>query len=159
MVYTEKADDPVFDLLLPVVEGLGLSLVELTVSRHKRSVQARFVVFKAGGIGVTDCSAVHRAAQGRLEVAFAGSDIYIEVSSPGIDRTVKNASEFRYYIGLPVRCYVAELSAWVEGVLESADSERLVLSGPDGRRELEYRQIAKAKLDGTAKPPNGDPGL
>jgi ribosome maturation factor RimP len=155
MVYTERADDPVFDLLLPVVEGLGLSLVELTVSRHKRSVQARFVVFKAGGIGVADCSAVHRAAQGRLEIAFAGSDVYIEVSSPGIDRTVKDASEFRYYIGQRVRCYLAELSAWVEGVLESADRERLVLSSPDGLRVLEYRQIAKAKLDGAAKP-HGD---
>jgi ribosome maturation factor RimP len=148
MVYTERADDPMFDLLLPVVEGLGLSLVELTVSRHKRSVQARIVVFKAGGIGVADCSAVHRAAQGRLELAFAGSDVYIEVSSPGIDRTVKDANEFRYYIGLRVRCYLAELSAWVDGVLESADRERLVLSGAKGRMELEYGRIAKAKLDG-----------
>jgi ribosome maturation factor RimP len=148
VVYTERVDDPVYDLLLPVVEGSGLSLVELTVSRHKRSVQVRIVVFKAGGIGVADCSAVHRAAQGRLEIAFAGSDVYIEVSSPGIDRMVKDASEFRYYIGLRVRCYLTELSAWADGVLESADSKRLVLSGAKGRMELEYGRIAKAKLDG-----------
>jgi ribosome maturation factor RimP len=155
VVYTERADDPVYDLVLPVVEGSGLSLVELTVSRHKRSVQVRVVVFKAGGIGVSDCSAVHRAVQARLEVAFAESDVYIEVSSPGIDRTLKDAGEFRLYVGLRVRCYLYESSAWVGGVLESADKERLVLSSEKGRMVLEYGQIAKAKLDGAGSPRAG----
>jgi ribosome maturation factor RimP len=148
VVYTERADDPLYDLVLPVVEGSGLSLVELAVSRHRRSVQARIVVFKPGGVGVADCSTVHRAVQGRLEIAFPGSDVYIEVSSPGIDRTVKDAGEFRHFIGQRVRCYLYDSSAWVGGVLESADREHLVLTGEDGRMELEYRNIAKAKLDG-----------
>jgi ribosome maturation factor RimP len=147
MVYTERAEDPLYDEVLPVVEGCGLSLVEFTVARHKGSVRVRIVVFKTGGIGVADCSAVHRAVQGRLELAFPGSDVYIEVSSTGIDRMVKDASEFRYYIGLPMRCYVRDMSDWVGGVLESADKERLMLAGEDGRRELEYGEIAKARLD------------
>jgi ribosome maturation factor RimP len=155
MVYTERADDPMFDLVRPVVEGLGLALVELSVSRHKGSVQARIVVFKAGGIGVKDCSAVHRAVQARLEVAFAEADVYIEVSSPGIDRTLKAAGEFQLYVGLCVRCYLYESSAWVGGVLESADKERIVLSGKDGRLVLEYGRIAKAKLDGAGSPQTG----
>ena len=129
------------------MEGCGLSLVEFTVARHKGSVRVRIVVFKTGGIGVADCSAVHRAVQGRLELAFPGCDVYIEVSSTGIDRTLKDASEFHHYIGLPVRCYLRDKSDWVGGVLESAGRERLVLAGEDGRRELEYRRIAKAKLD------------
>ncbi|MDR0639261.1 MAG: ribosome assembly cofactor RimP [Spirochaetaceae bacterium] len=147
MVYTERAEDPLYDEVLPVVEGCGLSLVEFTVARHKGSVRVRIVVFKVGGIGVADCSLVHRAVQGRLELAFTGCDVYIEVSSTGIDRTVKDASEFRHYIGVPVRCYLREVSDWVGGMVESADHERLVLAGEDGRRELEYRRIAKAKLD------------
>jgi ribosome maturation factor RimP len=148
VVYTERAEDPLYDEVLPVVEGCGLELVEFTVSRHKGSARVRIVVFKTGGIGVADCSAVHRAAQGRLELAFPGNDVYIEVSSTGIDRTVKDANEFRYYIGLPMRCYLRDGSDWVRGVLESADRERLVLAGENGRRELEYRRIAKARLDG-----------
>jgi ribosome maturation factor RimP len=148
VVYTERAEDPLYDEVLPVVEGCGLSLVEFTVSRHKGSVRVRIVVFKAGGIGVADCSTVHRAVQGRLELAFPGSDVYIEVSSTGIDRTVKDASEFHHYVGLPVRCYLRDLSDWVGGVLERADRKGLVLAYENGRRELEYGRIAKAKLDG-----------
>lgn len=147
MVYTDREGDPLYDALLPVVEGCGLSLIELTVSRHKGSVQARLVVFKAGGIGVTDCSAVHRAVQGRLEVAFPGSDIYIEVSSTGINRVIKDASEFRFYMNRRLRCYVRDASDWVEGTLEEAGRERLVLAGADGAITLEYDRIAKAKLD------------
>jgi ribosome maturation factor RimP len=147
VIYTEKVEDPLYDEVLPIVEGCGLSLVEFTVSRHKGSVRVRIVVFKTGGIGVADCSVVHRAVQGRLELAFPWSDIYIEVSSTGIDRTVKDASEFRYYIGLPIRCYLRDMSDWVGGVLEYADKERLTLADENGRWELEYRRIVKAKLD------------
>jgi ribosome maturation factor RimP len=151
--YTERADDPLYDSLFPVVEGCGVSLIELTVSRHKGSVQARIVIFKAGGIGVADCSTVHRAVQGRLELAFPESDIYIEVSSTGIDRTVKDANEFCHYVGLAVRCYIPGLSCWVEGVLERADKQGIVLVGADGRQEFGFASIAKAKLDGA--PPKG----
>jgi ribosome maturation factor RimP len=150
VVYTEKADDPLYDSLLPVVEGCGLSLVELTVSRHKGSVQVRIVVFKPGDMGVAECSAVHRAVQGRIELAFPGVDVYVEVSSTGIERTLKDAREFRYYTGQTAHCYLRELSGWVSGVVESAGPERLVLAAQDGKRELEYTRIAKAKLEKTA---------
>ena len=147
MVYTEASADPLYLALLPVVEGCGLFLVEFSLSRHKGAVSVRLVIFKAGGVGVTDCSAVHRAIQGRIQLAFPETDVSIEVSSAGISRTIKDAAEFHYYIGQTVRCYVRELSDWVDGILESADTERLTLRCPEGTRTLDYAEIAKAKLE------------
>ncbi|AEF85626.1 conserved hypothetical protein [Treponema primitia ZAS-2] len=140
-----------FETLEPVVRGLGLAIVELALSRHKSSVQVRLVVCKAGGgnVGVDDCSRAHRALLPRLELVFPGQDMYVEVGSPGIDRVIKDGSEFVYYLGRGIKCYRTDISDWTGGILESADEKGVVLKGKDGMTEIVYELIAKAKLDYT----------
>jgi ribosome maturation factor RimP len=139
---------PVFDALEPIARGLKLSLVEIVVSRHKGSTQIRIVVYKNGDVGIADCSAFHRAALPRLELAFPGENMYIEVSSPGIDRLIKDGSEFRHYNGHRVRCYRTDTSAWSSGVLVSSDETGITLEEKGERFTLSYEVIAKARLEG-----------
>ena len=147
MRYTPRGADPLYDSLEPVVRGLGFSLADLGCSRHKGSVQIRAVVCGPGAVGVDDCSRVHRALIPRLELAFPGADLYVEVSSPGIDRLIKDGAEFAYYIGRGVSCYRTDISGWSGGVLESADETHVVLKEQDGMVSLPYEIIAKAKLN------------
>jgi len=130
-----------------VLDGLGFKLIELTVSRHRGSVQVRAVIYNGSAIGTDDCSKVHRAITPRLELAFEGSDIYLEVSSPGIDRLIKDSAEFVHYKGRGVRCYCTNISDWTSGILESADEKGIVLRTKEGAVRLEFDIIAKAKLD------------
>jgi len=145
--YTPREADPVFDAVMPVIQGLGMSLVEVTVSRHKGSTQIRVIIYKTGAIGVDNCSRVHRAILPRLELAFPGEDFYVEVSSPGIDRLIKDKAEFRHYIGRGIRCYSRGNSDWVQGILAAAGDEKITLQGKDGSMDLFFADIAKAKLD------------
>jgi ribosome maturation factor RimP len=151
MRYTPREADPLYDSLEPVARGLGFSLVELSVSRHKRSVQVRAVVYPLPGrgksLGVDDCSRVHHALLPRLELAFPGGGLHVEVSSPGIDRLIRDGSELVHFIGRGLRCYRTDISGWSAGILESADERRVVLRGSTGMLELAYDVIAKAKLD------------
>jgi ribosome maturation factor RimP len=157
--YTPREADPVFDALEPVVRGLGLSLVEAHVSRHRGSVQIRVVIYKGGGgeglphgaVGVDDCSRVHRAIIPRLELAFPGGDIYLEVSSPGVERLIKDGAEFAHYIGRGLRCYRTDTGIWESGVLRAADAEKITLQGKGGTIDLDLNIIAKAKLDHSAE--------
>jgi len=130
-----------------VLDGLGFRLIELAVSRHRGSVQVRAVIYNGSAIGTDDCSKVHCAITPRLELAFGGSDIYLEVSSPGIDRLIKDSAEFAYYKGMGVRCYCTDISDWTAGILESADEKGIVLRTKEGAERLEFDIIAKAKLD------------
>jgi len=130
-----------------ILDGLGFKLIELVVSRHRGSVQVRAVIYNGSVIGIDDCSKVHRAITPRLELAFGGSDIYLEVSSPGIDRLIKDSAEFAYYKGRGVRCYCTDISEWTAGILESADEKGIVLKTKEGAERLEFDIIAKAKLD------------
>jgi ribosome maturation factor RimP len=99
-------------------------------------------------MGIADCSRLHRAALPRLELAFPGRDLYVEVSSPGIDRLIKDGNEFVHYTGRELCCYRTDISGWAEGVLVSSDEEKIVLRGKEGETVLPYTVIAKAKLSG-----------
>ncbi|MCL2184974.1 MAG: ribosome assembly cofactor RimP [Treponema sp.] len=130
-----------------VLKGLKYNLIELTVSKQKGSVQIRAVIYNGRSIGTDDCSKVHRAITPRLELAFPEQNIYLEVSSPGIDRLIKDGIEFGFYTGKPVRCYRNDITEWTRGILESADEKGVVLKTKDGTVVLPYENIAKAKLD------------
>ncbi len=147
MQFSPRRDDPLFDSLQEVVRGLGMSLVELSVSRHKGSVRIHAAVYRKGIVGVADCSKVHHAILPRLELAFPDQDLYVEVASPGIDRTIKDAAEFPLYVGRGVRCFRHDTSDWTAGVVVEADENRVVLRGASGLVELPYAVVAKAKLD------------
>jgi ribosome maturation factor RimP len=79
-------------------------------------------------------------------MAFPGKDLYVEVSSPGIGRVIKDGSEFACYTGRGVRCFRTDISDWYEGILVSCDEEKVVIQGKDGGTEIPYKVIAKAKL-------------
>jgi ribosome maturation factor RimP len=142
--------DEVEALLEPVGRGLELSLVELNVSRHKGSAQVRAVVFKRGGLGINDCAQFHRAITPRLELVFGADDLHIEVSSPGIDREIREGAEFEHYVGCPVACYPAGGPDWRGGVLERVTETFIEIKGKEGMEKLEFADIAKAKLDSKA---------
>ena len=156
-----NAKDPdgiLFESLSPVVNGLGMSLLELSIfrsrgkGRHPGTVRIKAVVYKDGVIGVDDCSRIHQGIIPRLELAFPGQDINLEVSSPGIDRLIKDGSEFAFYTGKSIKCYCTDISDWRTGVLLAADEEKLVLREESGETVLNYETIAKARLNGAVQP-------
>ena len=153
MKYSPREPDPLFDSLEPVLQGLDTRLIDLSVSRRKGrggkpgNVWIRLTVYKEGTVGVEDCSRVHRAVLPRLELAFPGSDLYLEVSSPGINRLIRDGAEFAPFIGKDVACYRLDTSGWSAGVLKSADTEKIALDCGGEELVLPYEVIAKAKLN------------
>lgn len=147
MQFSPRRDDPVEESLREIVEGMGMSLVEYAASRVRGGVQVRVVVYKKDTVGIADCARVHRAAVPRLELAFAGQDLSLEVTSPGIDRVLKDANEFPLYVGRGVRCYRTDVSDWACGIVAEADSERVALRRGGETEEVPYSVVAKAKLD------------
>lgn len=140
--------------LEPVVHGLGYALIELSLYRGGKkagTAQVRLIIGgRAGGgaIGTAELSLIHRAVLPRLEMAMEGADLYLEVSSPGINRLIKDGAEFRHYYGMAVKCWIKGAEDWKHGVLRGSDKEKILLETGEGITELHYETIAKAKLDG-----------
>jgi len=80
----------------PVVIGMGYELVDLQGSNGGRLL--RLFIDKPGGIGLEDCAAVSRQLSRVFEVEGVDYD-RLEVSSPGLDRPLRKASDFERFAG------------------------------------------------------------
>lgn len=137
-----------YEILSPVVEGLGFSIVELNTVNRQDGLHIALVIYSPAGVAVSDCERVHRLAQARMEVAGNIRDVYFEVSSPGINRNIKSADEFAVFTGRRVKILPAEESEWIAGTLVNAGSEGIEIEiNKEAGKKIPYSLIRKAKLD------------
>ncbi len=133
----------------PLVQGLGYSLVELVVFKRQATWHIKAVISGAEGVGIADCTRVHRALLPRLEAILSSQDMYVEVTSPGLDRVLKNAAEFSLFVGKQVKVWNTDISDWETGTVSASDGESVTLTTDKGEVRMPYSKIAKAKLSGT----------
>ncbi len=79
-----------------VADELGLELVEVTLQKESRGKCLCLYVDKDGGITLDDCERFHKLVQPLFE--DVDYDI-MEVSSPGVDRPIKNMRDFERHKG------------------------------------------------------------
>ena len=157
---SKEPEAVLFQSLEPLLHGIRMALIDLNVFHGRRGgVQVKAVVMAAErssvengstDTGIEDCARAHRLIMPRLELAFPGKDISLEVSSPGIDRLIKDGSEFAHFIGRQLRCYRVDISDWTTGILRATDEEKIVLETEGGETILSYNTIAKARLGAAA---------
>ncbi len=159
--YTSLDSVPYYPDCSPLVAGLGYVLVELRVVPQHGIIRVTAVIAcpvsdgSCPPIGVNDCAKVHRVLLPRMEALLNSQDIYMEVTSPGMERLIKNAAEFALFTGRFVRVWDSSVTDWVPGRIKSSDSESLTLeimqtekTGQDQPeiRSIPFARIAKAKL-------------
>ena len=152
MEYKALESFPYYNESKLLVEGLGYALVELRHIPQNGQHQVRAVISRLHkddrqSIGIDDCAKVHRLLLPRLEALIQSTEVYIEVTSPGLERLIKNAAEFAFFIGKQVRLWDLETSDWLPGIVLAANAETVELELGDGsRKTIPFSNITKAKL-------------
>ena len=92
-------------ILYPILESMGLSLWDLEF--HKQGPQWLLRIFidrETGGVTLYDCETVNRDLGAALDVEDIISHPYtLEVSSPGLDRTLSKPEHFARFTGSMVK--------------------------------------------------------
>ena len=99
-----KIADAVTELVKPIVEGLGMELVEVLFAKTKEGDALTVFIDKEGGVSLNDCEAVHNAIDAPLDDLDPtdGKPYTLNVSSPGLDRPFKTDRDFAKHIGFKV---------------------------------------------------------
>jgi len=85
---------------LPVLEELGFELVEVQYRREQNGWVLRLVIDKQDGINLADCAAVSREISQLLDIEdFIDQAYSLEVSSPGLNRSLKSMADFERFVG------------------------------------------------------------
>lgn len=137
-----------------IVSELGFHLVELKISPQNGVMQILATITgddPSVNIGINDCSKVHKVLLPKLEEILGTEDTYMELTSPGMERNIRNAAEFVLFKGKEIRVYDKTVTDWVGGKLISADEKELVLEtsekdGSTAQKSISYENIAKAKF-------------
>jgi ribosome maturation factor RimP len=84
------------------VDKLGYDLVELRIggSRARPTVDARIDRRDGEAVTVDDCATASRAIEARLDEGHEAGERYrLEVSSPGVERPLRTAADWRRFAG------------------------------------------------------------
>jgi ribosome maturation factor RimP len=143
----DRREQRIFDLLEPVVSGLGLGLVEIGAAGERRRTVVRIVLHSPGGVSHGDCSRVTRACAAALEDAPVIDGSYkLEVSSPGIARQMRSGREFDVFRGAPVQVFLVDGTSRT-GTCEGMKGEEVVLREEDGTESvISWSTVTKARL-------------
>jgi ribosome maturation factor RimP len=148
-------------IVRPVVEGAGLELWDVSFHGASGRSVLRVTVDREGGVDLDTIAETSERLSRRLDLeGFAGDRPYeLEVSSPGVERRLREARHFVRSVGERVRVKTVEPLEGTkvhEGALVSADAEAIVIAAEGGERRVPYTDIASARtVFGWAEPTKG----
>ena len=154
------------DLVRPVVEAAGLELWEVSFGREGGRRILRVTVDRArgderaggraggdrndGGVDLDTIAATAQRLSRRLDLEGFEQDrpYELEVSSPGLERPLREPRHFERSVGQQVRVKTVEPvdgRRVHEGALVSADAEAIVIASDGGELRVPYSDIASAR--------------
>lgn len=148
---SKKIEAEVFELVKPFADELGFEVVDVEFTARKDADNELIIyIDKPGGVDLDDCERLSRAIDEPMDVADPIPDKYILcVSSPGIDRPLKNDRDLERSLGqeVDVKLY-KKLNGTKEftGVLEAYDDEVITVKTAKETLSISKADIALIRL-------------
>ena len=151
--------DPLESLVSETLAGLGYELVEFRRAGTPQRPILQIRIDLPGTSGRTsvssdDCVRASRALEQPLdERGLVGTQYTLEISSPGLDRPLRTAADWRRFLGARVKLRHQALQGTVLGFIEevddiSAQRTLVLVRREDGGEtlELDLAQMREARL-------------
>lgn len=136
-------------LIEPVVEAAGYDLVDVALTREAGRRVLRITVDAPGGADIDAMARLSDQVSRRLDLEdFDGGTYDLQVSSPGLERSLVRAADFRRCLGAQVR---VETTAPIDGrmahtgELTEAGDDAIEIATQTTRVRIPLADVAKAK--------------
>ncbi|HUO77578.1 MAG TPA: ribosome maturation factor RimP [Thermodesulfovibrionales bacterium] len=146
-------EEKIHALATRVAEECNFEVVDMQLWAKGKRTLLRVFIDKEGGITLDNCETFSRRLEALLDVEDPITSPYtLEVSSPGLDRPLKNFKDFKKNLGKLVRIVTKEKvnnQSFFVGRLEGANDQSLRLSLTDGKGEVDIPVtiISRANLE------------
>ncbi len=138
------------ELLEPEIGAMGYELVDVEFGAGGGSSRVRLFIDHSGGVTLSDCERVSHQVSALLDVEDPIPGQYVlEVSSPGLNRTLRTREHFERYVGSRVKVQLKSLQGGRKrftGELSGIDDEVVTLEVDGQAVKLPREEIQKAKL-------------
>ena len=144
--------DKVKELVLPLLSAQQVKLVDLFLRREGRKAILRFLVDKSGGITLDECAQLNWDIGRILDEQDVIQESYVlEVSSPGLDRSLVSTNDFQGVQGQLVKIVLHQplnrQNVWI-GFMNSVDDENVIIQTKEKETlSIPHKNIARANLE------------
>lgn len=146
----EEIEKKTEDLLNPILDEFGFDLWDVEYVKEGAEYYLRAYIDKEGGITIDDCVDVSRKLSDKLdEDDYIDGEYILEVSSPGLGRTLKRERDFEKSIDREVdlKLYKAiDKEKEFTGILKSYDKDKITLLVEEAERDFSRSDVASVKL-------------
>lgn len=137
-------------LLQPIVERHGIEIYDVEYVKEGSDYYLRAYIDKPEGVNIIDCETVSRALSDALDEADFIPDAYIlEVSSPGLGRTLKKDKHIQKSIGeeVEIKLFKAvDNCKEFTGILKGFDDTSITIETEGDSKTFDRAAIALIRL-------------
>ncbi|MCM1175168.1 MAG: ribosome maturation factor RimP [Blautia sp.] len=137
-------------LLAPITERFGVEIYDIEYVKEGSDWYLRAYIDKPEGVNIDDCENVSRALSDGLDKEDFIEDAYIlEVSSPGLGRTLKKDKHLEKSIGeeVEIKTYKPiDKRKEFQGILKAFDAETITLETEKEEQIFARNEIALIRL-------------
>ena len=146
LIANTSLEKKVYNLLLSFFDEKKLRFVKIVYSEGKNSKLELYLDKLEGRITVDECALVTREVSSLLEVEDIIKGAYrLEISSPGIDRSLTRLEDFFKYKNFKVKIF--KKNSCLRGVLVGYSDEFVSINNKDGVNQIKLSEIKDIKLD------------
>ena len=142
-------ESKVTQLLEDIIKNLGYDLYDVFYVKEGKDYYLRIIIDKPDGIDINDCEKVNNAINDILDEAdYIKEQYFLEVSSPGVERTLRKEKHYKSQIGneINVKLFkpIDKQKEFIGILLEYNDKE-ITLKVDEKNVKIDLKDIALAK--------------
>ena len=140
--------DRIINTVLETAGELGYMVYEASVLIRGENSRVIVKIDHLRGISLQDCEIFSRGLARRLDSMEVLPNYSLEVSSPGLDRKIRNIEEYRRFSGAPVKIVYLDngMKKAIRGTIGAVQPGSVEIISEEGDRTIGFSDIVSANL-------------
>ena len=141
----------IYEMVKPIADELNYEIYHVEYVKENGEYYLRIYIEKEGGITLSDCEALSRRVSDLMDEKDPITEAYfLEVSSPGLNRTLFTEAHYKRFVGREVMVKLAKAidgKKSVKGILKEVNEENIIVEA-DTLISIPKEKIKSANIEG-----------
>lgn len=136
-------------LIENALSAIGVNLYNLSLNSSDRGASVRVYIDKEDGVNIDDCTKANKQIRLQLSNYEQYCNLGIEVSSPGVNRTLYSIDHYKENVGKDIKIKFSnnEEVMTIIGKIISIDNEVIIVNNMElANISINFSSIIKARL-------------
>lgn len=143
--------EQIAEIVKPIAEELNYDIYHIEYVKESGEYYLRIYIEKEGGITLSDCEALSRRVSDLMDEKDPIPEAYfLEVSSPGLNRTLFTEAHYKRFVGREVLVKLTKAidgKKSIKGILKEANEENIIVEA-DTLISIPKEKIKSANIEG-----------